>query len=405
MEKIRVRYADDQGRTREDIFETTSIDEMRAAFSERGFYILSEEVENLTLTERIKEGLTYSKGVSLKELTEFTKLLRTLLKAGMSLNDAIDILLDGAEEGDLTSALRQIQEDIREGISFSKALGRHPDIFPEIYVKTIVAGEKSGALENILLRLTEYFNRSIAVRRKIIAALIYPSILLMVSTLAVTYMVVAVVPEFADLFKSLEVPLPFLTSLLLDVSGFIGDWFALLALGALSFFTLGFRYSKTKHGKMDLAKFKSYIPVVKDLELKYAYSQFTRTLATMVEGGIPLLDSLEVVLDSLENKMVAERLMIIPSLLERGTGFGKALKQIEGIPNIMTRVIHVGEESGNLEEMLENLADHYDDEITELTDTITSLVEPVLFLSMALVVGTIIVALLYPVLTAASNIN
>ena len=405
MEKIRVRYADDQGRTREDIFETTSVDEMRAAFAERGFYILSEEVENLTLTERIKEGLTYSKGVSLKELTEFTKLLRTLLKAGMSLNDAIDILLDGAEEGDLTSALRQIQEDIREGISFSKALGRHPDIFPEIYVKTIVAGEKSGALENILLRLTEYFNRSIAVRRKIIAALIYPSILLLVSSLAVTYMVVAVVPEFADLFKSLEVPLPFLTSLLLDVSGFIGDWFPLLMLGVLSIFTLGFRYSKTKQGKMDLAKFKSYIPVVKELELKYAYSQFTRTLATMVEGGIPLLDSLEVVLDSLENKMVAERLMVIPGLLERGTGFGKALKQIEDIPNIMTRVIHVGEESGNLEEMLENLADHYDDEISELTDTITSLVEPVLFLSMALVVGTIIVALLYPVLTAASNIN
>jgi type IV pilus assembly protein PilC len=405
MEKIRVRYADDKGRTREDIFETTSVDDMRAAFAERGFYILSEEVENLTLTERIKEGLTYSKGVSLKELTEFTKLLRTLLKAGMSLNDAIDILLDGAEECDLTSALRQIQEDIREGISFSKALGRHPDIFPEIYVKTIVAGEKSGALENILLRLTEYFNRSIAVRRKIIAALIYPSILLLVSSLAVTYMVVAVVPEFADLFKSLEVPLPFLTSLLLDVSGFIGDWFPLLMLGVLSIFTLGFRYSKTKQGKMDLAKFKSYIPVVKELELKYAYSQFTRTLATMVEGGIPLLDSLEVVLDSLENKMVAERLMVIPGLLERGTGFGKALKQIEDIPNIMTRVIHVGEESGNLEEMLENLADHYDDEISELTDTITSLVEPVLFLSMALVVGTIIVALLYPVLTAASNIN
>jgi type IV pilus assembly protein PilC len=125
----------------------------------------------------------------------------------------------------------------------------------------------------------------------------------------------------------------------------------------------------------------------------------------MVEGGIPILDSLRVVLDSLENKVIAARFSVLPDLLEKGLGFGKALKSIPDTPPMMVRVIYVGEESGNLGDMLENLADHYDEEISELTDTITSLIEPVLFLGMALVVGTLVVALLYPVLTAASKIN
>jgi type IV pilus assembly protein PilC len=125
----------------------------------------------------------------------------------------------------------------------------------------------------------------------------------------------------------------------------------------------------------------------------------------MVEGGISLLDSLEVVLGSIENKVLAARFAILPELLEKGLGFGKSLKKIQGAPRVMVKVIHVGEESGNLSEMLDNLADHYDEEITETTDAITALIEPVLFLGMALVVGTLVVALLYPVLTAASNIN
>ncbi len=184
MERIRVKYADENGQAREDVFETRSAEDMRKAFEDRGYYILHEEMETPGLLAQLKQTLSSGNKVSLKELNEFTKLLRTLIKAGMPLNDAIDILLEDDNGSPLNSALRQIQEDIQEGISFSQALGRHPDIFPEIYVKTVIAGEKAGALENILKRLTEYFANSIAIRRKIIAALIYPSILLLVSTFA-----------------------------------------------------------------------------------------------------------------------------------------------------------------------------------------------------------------------------
>jgi type IV pilus assembly protein PilC len=323
----------------------------------------------------------------------------------MPMNDALDVLLDGSEETPLNQALAQVKEDISEGVSLSSALGRHPDIFPEIYVKTVVAGEKAGALDNILKRLSEYFVNSIAIKRKVVAALIYPAILLFVSTLAVSYMVVAVVPEFASLFKSLDVPLPMLTRMLLSVSGFIGNWFWFIFIGLVILVVSLIKYSKSREGRQYLDKLKLTVPVVRDLELNYAYSQFSRTLGTMVEGGIPLLESLEVVLDTLENKVLAAKFAILPELIEKGLGFGKALKKIPDSPGIMTRVIHVGEESGNLSEMLDNLADHYDEEITETTDAITALIEPVLFLCMALVVGTLVVALLYPVLTAASNIQ
>lgn len=405
MQRIKIRYADEKGNTSEEVFETRSLEELRAAFSTRGYYILSETSLEESLTDQIKAGLSFKKRVSLKELNEFTKLIRTLLKSGMPITDAIDVLLDDAEDTPLNRALREVHQDIREGISLSRALGRHPDVFPEIYIKTIVAGEKAGALESILKRLSDYFTSSLAIRRKVIAAMIYPTILLAVSSVAVVYMIIAVVPEFASLFRSLDIPLPLMTSLLLSTSEFLGEWFLLLFCMALLAVAAIVSFYQSPEGRRKIDRFKLRIPLLRDLEKNFAYSQFARTMSTMVEGGIPILDSLKVVLDSLENKVIAKRFAVLPELLEKGLGFGKALKSIPETPTIMVRVVTVGEESGNLGEMLDNLAEHYDEEITELTDTVTSLIEPMLFLGMALVVGTLVVALLYPVLTAASQIN
>ncbi|HNS10684.1 MAG TPA: type II secretion system F family protein [Candidatus Ozemobacteraceae bacterium] len=405
MQRIKIRYADEKGNTSEEVFETRSLEELRAAFSTRGYYILSETSLDESLADQIKSALSFKKQVSLKDLNEFTKLIRTLLKSGMPITDAIDVLLDDAEDTPLNRALREVHQDIREGISLSRALGRHPEVFPEIYIKTIVAGEKAGALENILKRLSDYFTSSLAIRRKVIAAMIYPTILLAVSSLAVVYMIIEVVPEFASLFRSLDIPLPLMTSLLLSASEFLGEWFLLLFCLALLAVAAIVSFYQSPEGRRKIDRFKLRVPLLRDLEKNFAYSQFARTMSTMVEGGIPILDSLKVVLDSLENKVIARRFAVLPELLEKGLGFGKALKSIPETPTIMVRVVTVGEESGNLGEMLDNLAEHYDEEITELTDTVTSLIEPMLFLGMALVVGTLVVALLYPVLTAASQIN
>lgn len=405
MQKIKVKYADEKGTTREEIFETTSVADMRQAFSDKGYYIIYEELLRQPLFERVNEFFFPSRRASVKELNEFTKLVKTLLRSGMPITEAISILLEDAEDTALNRALERVSADIKEGVSLSAALSRHPDIFPQIYVKTIVAGEKAGALENILGRLSDYFTRSIAIRRKIVAALIYPSILLLVSVAAVSYMMVAVVPEFVGLFNSLGVELPWYTQVLLAVSGFIGDWFwYLIFVAALSVSTVVV-YSRNPQGRKIIDAYKLKIPLIRDLERDFAFSQYARTLSTMVAGGIPLLDGLGVVLDTLENRVIADRYEIIPDLLEGGMGFGQALKQVPETPKMMTRIISVGEEAGNLGEMLENLADYFDEEIAELTDRATALLEPILFLGMAVVAGALIIAILLPVLSAASNIN
>jgi len=405
MEKVLVKFADGRGRMRETVFETPSIIETRKALLDRGYFIISEQVLRLGLWERLSRLFPFLGGVSPGELTEFTKLLRNLLKAGLPLHDALDVFLEDASTGPLNRAIGQVKDDIDEGISFSKALGRHPMIFPEIYVRTVIAGEKAGALESILERLVMHFSGMIAIRRKLVSALIYPSILLLVAMGAITYLVVNVVPEFADLFKSLDVPLPAFTQAVLGLSTIIGSWFWSIA-GFLAIAIYGFiNFSKTSAGRLAIDGIKLRAPVFGALEEKFALSQFSRTLSTMLKGGLPLVESLDVVLDSMQNKAVAKRLADLPLMLGRGESFAKSLKLLKGMPTVMIRIVHVGEESGNLGEMLQNLADHYDEEISNLTGILTSLVEPVLFLGMAFVVGSFIVALLLPILSAASNIH
>ena len=405
MEKVLVRFADDKGKTRESVFETESVSELKQALLERGFFIISEQIIEKSLSEKILAVFPFGRGVSYSELTEFTKLLRTLLKAGLPLKDSLDVLLDEVSTGGLNRALLQVQGDIEEGISFSRALARHPGIFPEIYVKTVIAGERSGALESVLDRLGSHFSNIIAVRRKITAALIYPAVLLVVCMVAVIYLLIWVMPDFAELFHSLDVSLPIYTQFVLWLSSFLGRWLPafVFATGIGIFFFV--KFAGTSAGRLSIDRFKLRIPLVGNLEEKFAYSQFARTLSTLVNGGIPLVESLGVVLESLENKALAEKLERLPRDIERGDGFAKALRSIPGIPAMMPKVIHVGEESGNLGEMLSNLADYYDEEISTLTGTLTALIEPMLFLFMASVVGSMVISLLVPMLTAASNIR
>ena len=405
MEKIRIRFADEQGHIQEAVYQAESLEHLRGVLAERGYFILSSETVPKRISERIKEYLPFGKRVSLGELNEFTKLLRTLLRAGMPLRDSLDVLLDEGQEGELQLALRQVRGDIEEGIAFSRALSRHPLVFPELFVRSVVAGERAGALDEILRRLAQYFENNIALRRKIISAMIYPSILLLVSACAISYMLVAVVPEFADLFQSLNIPLPIYTKLLMDASDFVANWFWVLLGGGFLGVVMLTRYIRTTNGRRQFDELKLTLPILGTLEQKFCLSQFSRTLGTMLQGGIPLVESLNAVLESLENQVIAARLGVLPRELERGAGFAGSLRKIPEASMMMVKMVHVGEESGNLGEMLEHLSDYYDDEIDQLTTTLTSLIEPLMFLGLALLVGGLIIAILLPVLSAASNIG
>lgn len=405
MDKVLIRFSDERGKIHETVFETESLENLRNDLNERGYFILSETYLEKTLSQKLSSLLPFFKAVSMTELIEFSQLLRTLLKAGLPLKDSLDVLLDEGEKGPLQRAIGQIKEDIVEGLSFSKALSRHPQIFPEMYVKTIIAGEKSGALDEVLSRLISYYKNRHAIKRKLVAAIIYPALLLLVSIVSITYLIVKVVPEFSELFRSLDVPLPIYTQIVLGISTFLGSWFVPILFLFVAVFVLLSRYYRTMSGRVIIDGFKLRIPIIGKLESKNAFSQFSRTLSTLLAGGIPILESLDIVVQSLDNKEIANRLNDLAGDIQKGTPFARGLKSIEEIPPTMIKIVHVGEESGNMEGMLNGIADHYDEEISALTSTMTTLIEPILFLFIAATVGSVIIALLIPVLTAASNIN
>ncbi|HEY9072212.1 MAG TPA: type II secretion system F family protein [Candidatus Ozemobacteraceae bacterium] len=405
MQSVKVRYADEKGRMQEFVRETESVEELRKALTEHGCYVLRIEPVPRTWFDRLCDLLPLRRGVGIGELMEFTRLLRTLIKSGLPLKEALDLLVEDSPDGPLSNALKAVSRDVEEGVSFSQALARHPHVFPEIYVRTVVAGVTAGALENVLGRISAYYAGIIAVRRKLVSALVYPTILLLVSIVAVAFMLLKVVPLFTDLFRNLDAPLPTFTQFVLGASSLLASWFWVVVLVLAGLAVAFGRYVARPEGRIAIDRVKLAIPLVGTLEEKFAFSQFARTLSTMVDGGIPLLQSMSVVLDSLENRAVAARLSVIPESIERGESFAKAMRSIAGIPRMVPRIVRVGEESGNLGEMLNGLADHYDEEIDGLTSTLTSLIEPLLFLFMAVVVGSVIVALLLPVLTAATNIR
>lgn len=405
MQRVQVKFADGKGRVREAVFDTESPDQLRQSLTERGYYIIQETSVTKTFQEHLLALSPFGGGVSLSELTEFSQLLRTLLKAGLPLKDALDVLLEEQPKGPLPHALNTVLNDISEGISFSRALGRHPSVFPDLYVRTVVAGEKAGALEQVLERVIGYYRSMMTIRRKLMAAMIYPAILLMVSAGAITFMLVKVFPEFSNLFQTLDVPLPPLTQVVVGTSDFVAAWFfplfGLVILAAV----LIRNFIRTPSGRRWFDRQKLRIPLIRTLEEKYAFSQFSRTLSTLIEGGIPLIEGLQVVIDGLENKELAWKMRTLQPDIERGDTFAKAMRNIPETPAALSRIIHVGEESGQLAGMLNNLADHYDEEIEALTSTLTSLIEPLMFLMLTAVVGTMIVALLLPIMSAASNIR
>lgn len=405
MIRARVRYADEKGRLQEFVREVDSVEELRTALTEHGCFVIRIDEVSMSWHEHLIDLLHLKRKVSISELMEFTRLLRTLIKSGLPLKEALDLLVEDAPDVPLSNAVKAVSRDVEEGVSFSQALARHPNVFPEIYIKTVVAGVTAGALESVLERMTSYYAGIVALRRKLVAALIYPAVLLLVSICAVVFMLIKVVPEFTDLFQSLDVPLPAFTRFVLGSSSFLADWLWLFASLIVCLFIAWQRYVSTPEGRAYIDRLKLSIPLIGSLEEKFAFSQFSRTLATMVQGGIPLLQSMSVVIDSLENRAIAIRLAEIPASIERGASFAQAMKAVPGVPRMVPRIVRVGEESGNLGDMLNGLADHYDEEIDSLTSTLTSLIEPMLFLFMAVVIGGLIVALLLPVLTAATNIH
>lgn len=342
----------------------------------------------------------FRRKVTTKDKILFTKQLSVLLKAGVPLLEGLELLADQFE-GRVRSMLIAIKDGVREGQSFADGLGKYPSVFDNIYVQLVRAGEATGKLELILDRLTTYLERQETLRQRVRAAMTYPIIQLVVAGAVVIFLMVGVVPTLMSQFKKAGQDLPGSTQVLLGMSTLIKDYFILLVLGGVLCAAL-FRYwRRTPYGGKMVDTIKLKIPFISFFSRTGAIIQFTRTLGVLLEGGVNLAQALDIVCRIIDNQILAHTLFEARENIVKQGKIAHFLKQTKIFPPIAIHLIKTGEDSGNLDGMLQTVAQQYETELNEYADTLSTLIGPIMLVVMGVIVGFIVVSIMQPLLQQA----
>ena len=334
------------------------------------------------------------RAASTQDVLAFTQQLATLLEAGMELDRSLAILLDLTDNQRFRSILRSILADIQGGSSFADSLAKHPRLFSRLYVNMVKAGEASGVLEVILLRLAGFLERSKAVRDEITSAMIYPLLLLLVGGGAIVVMMNFVIPRFAQIFTDAKQLMPLPTRILLAISAFTTDyWWIFLAVIVVAWIALR-AYLQAEQGKVRWDEFKLQLPLVGSLVREIEVSRFARTFGTLLQSGVPVLAAVAIVKETVTNRVIAGAMVRLQEGVKRGEGISGPLRATGAFPSFSIHMAKVGEETGKLEEMLIRVADTYDERVRRTVKRLTSLLEPVLILSLGVIVGFIVLSML-----------
>lgn len=343
--------------------------------------------------------------VSSRDVLMFTQQLSTLLRSGMSLSQALGALERRTQKKALSAVLTQLRNDIVQGASLSQALAVHPRIFSRFYVNLIKAGEASGALDEVLLRLARHQEQVAEVREKVIGALIYPLIIVGVGLCTIVFFMSVMVPRFAQMFKEMGRALPLPTRILIGVSdAFTAYWWigALLIVAGLIAYRVRLR---TPEGRLALDALKLRLPAFGRILMANAFAQFARTLATLLENGVPVLSALQIVEDTMTNRVIANEIREARTRVTDGTSLSQPLAKGKIFPPLLIDMLAVGEESGQVVPALKNIADSYEQELARTLKVFTTLLEPAIIIFMALVVGGIVLSVLMAVFDISSGIG
>jgi len=332
--------------------------------------------------------------VSQDDLGLITRELATLLRAGLPLDRSMEILIGLAEKPSVSELLGAIRNEVRGGTALSKALDKHRDIFSRFYINMVKAGEAGGSLGNVLLRLADYMERAAALKEGVVSALVYPVILLVVAVASVLILVIFVVPQFKQIFDQSGKALPFATDVVLTTGIFLRqNWPLVLAALVASVWLFSRSFSKPENRARWDARFLGW-PVAGNLIAKVEMARFSRSLGTLLQNGVPLLTGLAILKDTLGNAVFRNAVEIISRDLKEGRGMAKPMMEANVFPKLAVQMIGVGEETGRLDEMLYQVADVYDREVAAAVKRALALIEPVMIVGLALLIGGIIMSLL-----------
>ena len=345
--------------------------------------------------------------IKTKVLTQFTRQLATLVNAGLPLMRGIEVLKRQMKDPQMSEALTGISENIAAGGTFSEALTAYPKIFDNLYINMVKAGEAGGVLEVVLARLAEFAEKSEKIKNKVKGAMIYPVVVLLAAVGITGFLMVKVVPQFKQVFEDMlgGAALPAITQFVMDISDWVqANWMVLLIIG-FALTVIKKVVAKTEKGAYFFDVLSLKTPVTGTLVQRTAVSRVTRTLGTLLSSGVPILQSLTIVRDTTGNRVVSKALQNVHDAVKDGEGMTEPLSQCKVFPPMVTSMVEVGEETGALADMLTRIANTYDDEVDNAVAGMTAAIEPALIIFLAVVVGTIVVAMFLPMIKIISSVS
>jgi type IV pilus assembly protein PilC len=393
------------GKMLEKTLQAKNKNDVKEMLSKDGHYIFEIKKISNFLSYILQQNRLFQRGISDREFRTFNHELLALLKAGIPITKCLDTLVEKNENKFFLEVLNNIKKDIKEGVYISDAMAKYPQVFPDLYVSTIHSGEKTGNLVANISKFIEYLKRTEKVKNEFKQAMVYPLVLIFLTTSALIFLLGYVVPTFTQVYLDSQVKLPLPTRILIQITNVLRQYF-LMFLGVLvgTFIFLKW-FFKTKKGSHYLDRIKLALPILGEIIYKYSIAKMCRSLSTVLKGGIPLVNSLKMVKDILNNSVLEKKLEKAITQVEEGISLSGSLEDVKLMPSIAIRMINVGESSGSLEDILYDISDFYEDEVSRKLDLFVSLFEPVFIIIMGLVICAVVVCTYLPIFELAGTIQ
>jgi type IV pilus assembly protein PilC len=403
--EYRCRISTPSGDVREEVVVADSESRLRRDLEDRGLVLLAVRPASALALPWLRASpvrVPTRRRVPMRDFLVFNQELATLLKAGMPLVQSLDILRQRVVNPTFKVALDDVHDRVRAGAALSEAFAEQGDLFPGLYTASLMAGEKSGSLEQVLRRYVAYVKVLTTVRRKTLSALVYPAILVALSVIVVLIIVVRVVPAFADFYASFDRELPLLTRIIVGTSRGVTTWWPAILAGLLAAGGAGWLWLRNPARRVTLHRVLLRLPIVGPAARKFATSQMARTLATLLGGGLPLVNAIHVASGAIGNRFIAEELEVVGQRVREGEAMAAAMRRRGEFPDVALKMVEVGESTGALQEMLNSLAEFYDEEIETSLARFVTVIEPLLLVVMGLVIAVLLLALYLPVFQLSS---
>jgi type IV pilus assembly protein PilC len=405
MSEFVLKYADARGQIKQEIAEAASEQELRERFTQQGFLVYSVKARGKF--DQLAPSLTGAnrkKKLNLEKFLIFNQQFVTLIKAGLPILKSLDLLATRLTDARMSPLVSAVRDDVRVGTSLSDAFAKQ-GVFPPIYVTSLLAGERSGALVEVLERFVNYQRMTLAVRKKLIASLIYPCLLIVLVLLLVVFLIAYVVPQFSSLYSSMNAKLPLLTTLLISF-GEAAQEYLWVGLAGLVGTGLGIRaWAKTAGGQEMLDRIKLKMPIAGEIWIKYQVAQFARVLSTLLLGGIPLIQALETAAASVGTRVLSKALESTRKSVREGQTLSASLNATGVFPPLALDMIEVGESTGALPAMLGSVAEFFEDDVQTRLGAALSLIEPAIMIFMGIFVAFVLVALYLPIFSLADTVG